>query len=135
SPKLSFPLAYGGVRPKSWLPPIVWVLFHGSLLTSVMLACSPTRSRCLRSRHLLAKERGARPVPQTALLSAPSLPCLAPRAGHTARCTATGAEVTTYSEGFPLGVVQPWYGRVPVCPTRRPSARARASATIGGHPA
>src|SRR5690606_20758443 len=35
SPKLSFPLAYGGVRPKSWLPPIVWVLFHGSLLTSV----------------------------------------------------------------------------------------------------
>src|SRR5690606_5008336 len=41
-PKLSFPLAYGGVRPKSWLPTVVWALFHGTSFASVMLACSPT---------------------------------------------------------------------------------------------
>src|SRR5690606_7833504 len=91
--------------------------------------------RCPRSRHLLAKERGARPVSRSALLSAPSLLCLAPRAGHTARCTATSAEVTTYSVVFLHGVVQPWYGRVPVRPTRYPSTRAHASITIGGYPA
>ena len=83
------------------------------LPASCWLALLP-KSRCLRARHLLAKERGARPVPQTALLSAPSLLCLASRVGHTTRCAATSAEVTTYSVGFLHGVVQPWYGRVPV---------------------
>src|SRR5690606_40892032 len=98
-----------------------------SLPASCRPALLPPR-RCPRARHLLAKERDARPVSRSALLSAPSLLCLASRAGHTARCAATSAEITTYSVGFLHGVVSPWYGRVPVYPTRYPRARERARA-------
>src|SRR5690606_42016747 len=102
-----------------------------SLPASCRPALLPPR-RCPRARHLLAKERDARPVSRTALLSSPSLLCLASRAGHTARCAATSAEVTTYSVVFLHGVVQPWYGWAPVLPTRCPSARACAIIYFGG---